>query len=212
MKTDKLFEILTITGINYVSIRKNVHELSEDYMLRTGKTPQQTSYSISKALIMRSALKLGGVGAVSSSSSIIPGLGSIAAMLFTGLVDFALLLKEQIELCYKISAAYNVDLETEKLKAVTLAIVGFSVTAETATHLSGIAFRKAVNKTAEHYMLEGIEKSAQTVAKSILQKMAITGYKFLPLISVPVSVAINVASIYTVGNQAIKYFNTQQAQ
>lgn len=204
---DKLFKILTASGINLTFIRKRVREMAEDYGTRTGKPPKEVSYDISKIMMTRTIVKVGSIGAVTSSSSSIPGLGSVAAMLFTGAIDFTLVLKEQIELCYKISTAYDVDLDASELQAVSLAILGFSLTTGAATQLSEIAVKKAVDKMAKKYMSTGLEQSAKGVAKKLLPRLAGRISRYLPLISIPISASINVASTVAVGKQAIKYFS-----
>ncbi|MBF0171286.1 MAG: hypothetical protein HQK87_09420 [Nitrospinae bacterium] len=179
----------------------------EDYVVRTGKSKQESAHEISKILMTRTIVKVGSIGAITSSSSSVPGLGSIAAMLFTSVIDFALVLREQIELCYKVSCAYDIDLTGDELKAITLAIIGFSFTAEAATHISEIALTKVINKMAANYMNRGLEKSAEGVAREILPRLGGRISKYLPFISIPISISINVVSTLTVGKQAIKYFS-----
>ncbi|MCI4624870.1 MAG: hypothetical protein L3V56_02810 [Candidatus Magnetoovum sp. WYHC-5] len=204
---DSLFKILTVSGINLQFIKQRVRGMVEDYKVNTGRPDHEVSREVSRALITKSVLKVGSISVVTSSSFAVPGLGSIIGMLFAGAVDFLLILKEQVELCYKIAAAYNVELDTKELQAVSLAILGFSFTTGVVTQVGEIAIKKTIDNMAKRYIVKGIEESSQEVAKAILPRLLGRASRYIPLISIPVSTSINVVSTLTVGKQAIEYFS-----
>jgi hypothetical protein len=206
---DWLDKALTLSGMNLSGIRKDVAAMRDetDLKLCGGKSRRYISYAVSSRLIKNSALKAAGVGGFTSIPGSIPGIGALGTALFGVAVDFFFLMRIQIELCYAVSAAYEVDMDEDELKAITLAILGFSASAEVFKTVTTGMIRHAVDELATRYVATGLPKAVSEVAERLAPKLLGRSYKFLPFVSIPLAASINMVSTMTVGNHARKYFS-----
>jgi hypothetical protein len=202
-------KILILSGTHLPSIRREVKNMVRQYDLANGgKAKKYTAYAVSSTLIKKSAYRTAGFGGLAAAPGTIPWIGVIGTIIISTTVDIALLLREQIELCYAISVAYDINMDEDELKATTLALLGFSGSAGAAKGITSGVMRTVVDEAAALYLEKGLNKATIDVAERVLPKMMQRVYRFIPLIGIPISASINMASTMMVGNQARKYFST----
>jgi len=206
---DWLDKAMTLSGMNLSGIRKEVAGLMRetDLKLCGGKPRRYVSYAVSSRLIKNAGLKAAGVGGFTSIPGSIPGIGALGTALFGVAVDFFLLMRIHVELCYAVSAAYEVEMDEDELKAITLAILGFSASAEAVKAVTSGMIRHTVDELAERYITAGLPRAVSEVSERLAPKLLGRSYRFLPFISIPLAASINLVSTMTVGNHARKYFS-----
>jgi len=200
--------LMTFSGTTLPLIKSDVMKIKEDYMMRHPGMPKRyICYAVSKELIAKSAIKAGMAGGITSAPAVIPGLGTIGTILVGATADLAYLIKLHIELCYAISVAYDVRMDEKELKAVTLAILGFSGTTQAIKGITAGIFKKSVDEMAERYLKKGISKASVEVAERLIPRLIGKVWRFIPLLGIPIGASINALSTVTVGKQARKYFS-----
>ncbi len=208
-KSELLLKIINLSGAFSPSIEGEVKEMMRVYDLQCGGKPRRyISYGVSSRLIKKSSIKAGGIGGLAAAPATLPVIGTIGTLILSSVVDFAYLLRAQIELCYGISVAYEVMMDEEELKAVSLALLGFSGGTQAVKGITATTLRSIVDATAGRYLKKGITESAVDIADRIGPRLLGRAYKLLPLVGIPISASINMASTIMVGNQARKYFST----
>ena len=209
MKDFGWFEkLLTVSGTYLPDIKKNVQVLMEQYDLKcNGERPKKyITYKVSSKLIKQAAFKTAGIGGLTSVPAVLPLVGTAGTILVGSAIDLYYLLSIQVELCYAVSAVYEVAMDEEELKAVTLAILGFSGSAEALKVMAAGAMRRAINEMAQGYLRTGLTKATTEVAERLVPRLLRGSFKFLPFLGIPLSASINIASTLMVGNQARRYF------
>ncbi|MBF0558767.1 MAG: hypothetical protein HQL08_08305 [Nitrospirae bacterium] len=201
-------KLLTVSGTYLPNIKKDVQTLLAEYDLKSGggQPKKYMAYKLSSKLIKRAAFKTAGIGGLTSVPAVLPLVGTAGTVLVGSAVDLYYLLSIQIELCYAVSAAYEVAMDEEELKAVTLAILGFSGSAEALKVMAAGAMRRAINEMAQGYLRTGLTKATSEVAERLIPRLLRGTFKFLPFLGIPLSASINIASTLMVGNQARRYF------
>lgn len=208
LKKDWFSNLLTLSGTSLPDIKRDVQEMVRQRTLSSGgKAKKFVSYDVSATLIKNASLKAGGIGALASSTATIPFVGTVGTILLSTTFDLGLLMRLQIELCYGISVAYNVDIGEDELKAVTMALLGFSGSAQALKGITAGMLRKMVDEMAEGYLKAGVTKAAERVSEMLIPRLLRGAYRFIPLLGIPLGASINIASTMTVGNQARKYFS-----
>ncbi len=203
-------KILTVSGTYLPTIRQEVKEMINEYDLKHGGTKphKYIAYAIGSKLIKNAALKAGGIGGLTSLPGTLPLIGTIGTVLIGSAVDLALVLRMQIELCYALSVAYDVNMDDEELKAAALAIVGFSGSASAAKAVTASVMRKAVDELAEDYIKTGLARATAEIAEKLIPRLLSKWYRFIPLLGIPIGISVNMATTMMIGNQARKYFST----
>ncbi|KWT94832.1 EcsC family protein [Candidatus Magnetominusculus xianensis] len=203
-------KILTVSGTYLPEIRREVKEMINEYDLKHGGTKphKYIAYAIGSKLIKNAAIKAGGIGGLTSIPATLPVVGTIGTVLIGSAVDLALVLRMQIELCYALSVAYDVNMDEEELKAAALALVGFSGSAAAAKAVTAGVLRKTVDTLASDYIKTGLARAAAEVAEKLIPRLLSKWYKFIPLLGIPIGVSVNAATTMMIGNQARKYFST----
>lgn len=201
--------LLTVSGTQLPVIRKNVYLLMEEYDLKyEGEKPKKyRAYKVSSRLIRQAAFKTAGVGGLTSIPATLPVVGALGTVLVGSAVDLYYLLRAQIELCYAISVAYEVNMDEDELKAVTLALLGFSGSTQAMKLVAAGTLRRSIDEIAEGYLVNGLAKASAEVAERLIPRLLRNTYKIIPFLGIPLSASLNIASTLTVGNQARKYFN-----
>jgi uncharacterized protein (DUF697 family) len=137
-----------------------------------------------EALIKAKAQQTAAVGAATSSTDIIPGLGTLAALALGTAADIGVTFRLQAELVLEIAAAYGHALnETEKRDAV-LVVTGISVGTNRLLSLAG---RDVAEAAAERF-----------AGRSVL--------KVVPFLGIAASAAANALTTYVIGRRAAAYF------
>ncbi len=204
-----LSKILMLTGKSLPAIQAEVHSMKRDYDLKHGGKPHRyIAYGVSSKLIKRAAIKTAAFGGLVSVPATIPGVGLVGTLLAGITADLVYLVRTQIELCYSISIAYDVQMDEEELKAVSLALLGFSGSAEAAKGIAVRTLRGVVDEMTAAYLRRGIPDSAMDVSAKLIPKFAGKAYRLIPFLGIPISASLNIASTMMVGNQARKYFST----
>jgi hypothetical protein len=201
--------LLTISGTHLPVIRENVQALMEEYDLKHegGKPKKYRAYKVSSRLIRQAAFKTAGMGGLTSIPASLPVVGTLGTVLVGSAVDLYYLLRAQIELCYAISVAYEVNMDEDELKAVTLALLGFTGSAQAMKLVASGTLRRSIDEVAEGYLVNGLAKASAEVAERLIPRLLRNTYKIIPFLGIPLSASLNIASTLTVGNQARKYFN-----
>jgi len=200
--------LLTIAGTHLPSIRKDVLMLLEEYDLKYGgeKPKRYRAYKVSSRLIRQAALKTGGMGGLTSVPATLPVIGAVGTVLLGSAVDLYYLLRIQMELCCAIAIAYDATMDEDELKAVTLALLGFSGSTEAVKAVAAGTFRRAIDEAAEGYLKNGLARGGSEVAERLVPRLLKNTYKIIPFLGIPLGASINIVSTLTVGKQARKYF------
>lgn len=210
-KARLLVKILGLSGNALPAIREEVGEMIRGLRLEQGVGPKRDlSQKVCSRLIARSAMRVGAVGGITATPAALPGLGTIGTAIAAMTADFAYLIRKQIELCYAISAVYDADIHEEELMAITLALLGFSGTGQMVKEIAAGTLRNIVDVAKASYLKKGISEAAAEVAAKITPRFMGRAYKLIPLLGIPLSASINIASTMMVGNQARKYFSTRE--
>ncbi|MBW1888876.1 MAG: hypothetical protein JRI52_11115 [Deltaproteobacteria bacterium] len=207
-RTGWLASVLGLTGDALPVIRETVSNEIENHGLKNGDRPSPVVASrICSKLIKQSAMKVGAVGGITAAPAALPIVGTLGIAVVGTTVDFAYLIRKQVELCYSISAVYDTSIDEEELKAIVLALLGFSGAGQIAKEIAASTLRSIVDATASRFIKKGLTEAAADVAVKLTPKLLGRSYKLIPFLSIPLSVSINIASTMMLGNQARKYFS-----
>ncbi len=136
-------------------------------------------------LVKQKCVRTGVVGAVTSSASLIPELGTLATMTLGVAADIGLTLKMQAELVLEIAAIYAYEFSAGEKQQALLLVTGISVGADQMLNQAGKQLsQKAVTR------LEG-----KASAKAI------------PVVGVVASAGANAFATYIIGQRAKAYFS-----
>ncbi len=205
---DWLVKALDLTGTSMPSIRRRVEERRYEFdLLHEGKSREFVSHVLSSRLIREKALKAGGMGGVLAAPATLPVIGTLGTIALGVTVDLFYLIRAQVELCYEISAVYGAEMDEEELKAVVLALLGLSGGTGALKGIAATTLKNVVDHISSSYLRKGLSKSAVEVAERMGPRILGKAYRLIPLVGIPLSASINMASTMMVGNQARKYFN-----
>jgi uncharacterized protein (DUF697 family) len=212
MKTHWLARGLGLSADNLPFIRNEVMELMEEYSFRHPNRPKRDiPHSVSRRLIRRATLTSGGLGGATAAPAALPGVGTLIALVPGALADLVYLTKIQLELCYGIATAYEVDLDDEELKATSLAILGFSGSAFVGKRVAAFTLRNIIERTSANYLRKGIADSILEVAERMGARVLGKTFQLIPFLCIPLNAAIDAGLTIAVGNLAQKYFSTLDA-
>jgi len=208
--TDWLIKLLGLSGDVLPDIRENVMTMKTQLAAEDpDRSEEALTFYLSSRLIKQSALKTGTVGGITAVPAILPVIGTLGTVIAATLSDLAYLTRKQIELCYEISAVYDTDIDVEELRAITLALLGFSGTGQMAKGIAASTLMNIVDVAKARYLRAGMVDAASEVATKITPRIFGKAYRLIPLIGIPLSASVNIASTMMVGNHARKYFNTR---
>ena len=159
-------------------------------------------------MIKRSALKAGAIGSLTAAPAALPFIGTVGTAIAGTTADLAYLVKTQVELCYAIAAAYEASIDEEELRAVTLALIGFSGSGELLKSIGASTLKSIVDATAAKYLKKSIADATTDLAQKFGPRLLGRAYKLIPFVGIPLSASMNIASTMMVGHQARKYFST----
>jgi len=146
--------------------------------------PELTIDELVDVLIKQKCLQTGAVGAVTSASAMIPGLGTLASLTFGVAADIGWTFKYQAELVLEIAATYGHELTDDEKQRIVMLITGISAGVNQAAQVAGTRIaQKTTEKLAEKSILKG-----------------------LPIVGVAASAGINIATTYIIGRRAKAYF------
>jgi hypothetical protein len=135
-------------------------------------------------LIKQKALQAGMVGAVTAGTSIIPGLGTLAAFTLGAATDVGVTLRLQSELVMEIAAARGHTLTADERRRAIMIVTG-------------------VNLGAERLVTQASRRLAQEAAERFAGRAMV---KAIPFVGVAISAGANILTTYIVGRRADAYF------
>jgi hypothetical protein len=151
---------------------------------RREQQPDATNEELVEQLIKSKCYQTAMIGAVTSGSSLVPGLGTVASLTFGVAADIGMTFKLQAELVLEIAAVYGRQLsDTEKRSAVLL-VTGISAGASQILRKAGQEFAK--------------QASERLAEKAVL--------KSIPVLGIAASGVANFIMTYIVGQRAQDYF------
>ncbi|MBK9051927.1 MAG: hypothetical protein IPL78_13760 [Chloroflexi bacterium] len=149
------------------------------------KNPTATPEELADMLIKNKCRQAGAVGGITSGTSLIPGLGTVASLTFGVAADIGLTFKMQAELVIEIAAAFNHTFTEHEKRNVVLIVTGMSAGANQLLTRAG---REIAEKASERL-------AAKSVAKAI------------PVLGVVAGAGANMLSTYIIGQRAVAYFS-----
>lgn len=153
------------------------------------RMPAAATDELAEVLIRHKCRQAGAIGAVTSGASIIPGLGTVAALTFGVAADIGLTFKLQAELVLEMAAAYEHPLSQAEKQRVVMLITGISAGAN-----------------------QVLNKVGREIAESATERLASKSLaKAIPVLGVAASAGTNVASTYVIGRRAQAYFSQGEA-
>ncbi len=154
------------------------------------KRPLTSPSDLADNLIYNKCLQTAVIGAVSSSTSILPGVGTLASLTVGTAADISLTFKAQAELVLELAILHNHILSPDRKKQVVLLITGISAGTSSAARRAG---QKIALKTSEKFAENGFIKA-------------------IPFVGIGASAAMNIAMTYAIGVRAKAYFSLGEAE
>lgn len=197
---------------NLPSIRSGVAERMEEHRLRNPhRTRREIAHAVSRRLIRAGAFRSSGLGGITAAPAVLPGVGTLMAVVPGAVADLVYLTKIQLDLCYAISAAYEVELDDEELKAAALAILGFSGSALVGKRIAAFTLKNILDRASATYLRKGIADSILEVAERMGARVLGRTFELIPFLCIPLNAAIDAILTIAVGNLAQKYFSAWDA-
>lgn len=148
------------------------------------KNPVATDEALAERLIKQKCLQTGMVGAVTTGTAVIPGLGTLAALTFGVAADIALTFKMQAELVLELAAVYRHELNPQEKRNTILLVTGVSAGANRLLSRTGTRIA---------------ERASQRLAERSIVKA-------IPVLGVAASAGTNMLTTYVIGRRAQAYF------
>lgn len=148
------------------------------------KHPDGKVDELADMLIKSKCFQTGAIGAVTSATAIIPGLGTVASLTFGIAADIGMTFKLQAELVLEMAALYGHTLSPSEKRSVVMLVTGMSAGAN-----------RLLNKAGQEIAQKATERLVQ---KSIS--------KAIPVLGVAASGGANIVSTYIIGQRAKAYF------
>jgi uncharacterized protein (DUF697 family) len=153
------------------------------------KYPDASDMVLVERLIRQRCLQAGAVGAVTSGTATIPGMGTVATLVFGVAADLRMTYKIQSELVLEIAAIYGREISLNDKRYIVALVTGMSAGAN-----------QLVRKAGAELAAQASERLAQrALAKSI------------PVLGVAASAGVNILSTYVIGRRAQAYFSQDPA-
>ena len=209
---DWLTKLLGLCGDSLPEIREKVDKMMQTNYELLGRDMNLVAPKVCDKLIQKAAMKTCVVGGATAVPVVLPVIGTVGTAIVGASADFVYLLRKQVWLCHEISAVYDMHIHEEELKAVTLAIMGFSGTGQLGKEIAVRTLKNVVDTVAKGFVKRGIAVSATEVAAIITPRLLGRSYRFIPFLSIPLSASINMASTLIVGNHAKRYFGPTDSQ
>lgn len=169
--------VSVINNADEQAAAKRVESLRQQY-------PEASADLVADLLIKEKCRQTGAVGAVTSGASVIPGLGTVAALTFGVAADIGLTFKLQAELVLELAAAYGYLLSNTEKQRVVMLITGISA--------------------GTNQILSKVGKEIAEQATERLASKSVT--KAIPVLGVAASAGVNILSTYLIGQRAKAYF------
>lgn len=166
-----------VDSVSEEDAQRRVQELRQ-------QRPEAPREQIATLLIQKKCMETGAIGAVTSGASVIPGLGSIAALTVGAVADISLSMRLQAELVLEIAALCEHEFAPQEKRQAILVAAGIGAGAE---------------RMMARYGIELTEEVTERFAGRSLVKA-------VPFVGVAASAGLNVLITYLVGRRALAYF------
>jgi hypothetical protein len=170
-----------ISDVDIEAATERVKKLKEKY-------PNASPEELSQRLIREKCQRTGAVGAVTSGTGLVPGLGTAAAVTLGVAADIGATFKLQAELVLEIAAVYDYPLTEQEKQRIVMLITGLSAGTSALARRAGQTMSIKI----------GEKLAERTIQKTVM--------KALPIVGVVASAGTNVLSSYIIGQRADAYF------
>ena len=175
-----------------------------------GKMPHDARRGIGDGLVSAFAWTTAKVGAASSMTGVIPGLGTVIATCGGAAADAVLCMKYEVDMVRALAYLYGHDLSREDTKQIAFFVTGLGAAQDSAKNGEGIdpeTAAKICKKGADNLLVYGgrelFKKVGATLAGKALGKAIPFG------IGVAIGYAMNKTMTSRVGKFAIDYFEAE---
>ena len=149
-------------------------------------------------------------GAISGAVGFIPVLGTIGALIATGMTEFAIVLKMEIELCVEMAHNYGHDIKDPQRMYELLAIIGRKRDVKSVKGAKSVATSKTLNSAINRYARIGIIKALTRTAEIIELRMGLrAAVKTVPVIGVVLGGTINYVMTQNTGKLAKEFYQAK---
>ena len=169
--------VSTIDAANPAVAAQHVATLREQY-------PQATPAELVEKLIRQKCWQAAAVGAATSGTGVIPGLGTVVSLTFGLAADIGMTLRLQTELVLEIIQVYQHELTLNEKRQLVLLITGLTLGA---------------NRLLGKVGLEIVERVTVRFEERLIVKA-------IPVLGVVASAGIDMVSTYLIGRRAQAYF------
>lgn len=212
VEDDKASRLLK--GVQAIAIHpKDVKVLVAQYRKRFKSANAQASSRdlqdlIAEAIIARYAKLAGVSGGATALAGVIPGLGTVAAMLGGGLTDAAVCMKLQVDMCMCLAETFDWDVTTEDARHLA-----FLIAAGGTLEKAGVeASTRVASKAGVTMLRQYLKGAALQSVKQLFKRVGITFTrkameKAIPFgIGVAIGATANLALTKYVGRSAKRWF------
>lgn len=188
-----------------------VKDYRREHGLVGGKLPHTARRTVGEALVASFAFTTAKVGAASSMTGVIPGLGTILATCGGAAADAVLCMKYEVDMVRALAYLYGHDLSREDSKKITFFVTGLAATQDAAKAAGQtIDPQLAVNlvrKGADNLLVYGGRELFKKVGASLTGKAL---SKAIPFgIGMAFGYHLNKAMTNRVGRFALDYFEAE---
>ena len=146
--------------------------------------PDADVNALVESLIRRKAVQAGMIGAATSGATLIPGIGTLAAVVLGTAADVSVSLRLQTELVLEIAAAHGHEFSSDEWRNTVMVVTGVSVGAE-----------------------QLFTETSKRLARRATRRFAGRGFvKAIPVVGLFGSAAVNMLATYVIGRRADAYF------
>ncbi|KPA14281.1 magnetosomen protein-like [Candidatus Magnetomorum sp. HK-1] len=204
---DWLMELLNQTGLDRKSIQEEIDFLLWEYEFENPESPShEIRDNVCHKLVVWSSSKVATSAGVTTAPVSLPVIGAIGSASLGATVDLIFLIRTQIELCYAIAAVYHIKMSDLQLKAVILALLGYVDNDDIAKDITKTSLNQLINSMATHFITRGLRESSIEVVERLATRLFGRMVRWIPLISIPINVSMNVNAIKSIGARAQQYF------
>jgi uncharacterized protein (DUF697 family) len=151
--------------------------------------PDESADQLAERVIRQRSLQAATIGAATSGAAIIPGLGTIATLIFGVAADLQMTYKIQSEMVLELAALYGRPIDIEDKRYVVALVTGMSAGANQLVRKAGT---------------ELAEQATERLAGKLIAKS-------LPVIGIAASAGINLVATYLIARRAQAYFRQDGA-
>ena len=147
--------------------------------------PDASTDELVRSLIRKKCQQTGAVGAATSGTALVPGIGTLTALTLGAVADISVAFRMQAELVLEIAAAHGRLLTEEEKQRAIMLVTGLSAGANQLLARSG-------------------GKVSVEISERMAQKWMT---KALPILGIALSAGTNVLATYIIGRRAHAYFS-----